>query len=451
MNPFSLSTLSPPASSPPDPCAPPPRRRADLLDDDDFLAALDLARKLARAAGHDTLGLAAMLAGVVFAQRGRRYRLPMFPSPSLEPVVRGIARSAGLDPDKVDELLAAPADPRPMKLAGPLREVLGRKRRGRLASLRGALLRAIDPVTGCLLDDRLRELYPYAQALEPQAEPECIGPAHYALAALEMVEGGAPCFGPALARHLREHAGVLEAWAEARRWVRGAPVRSTDLLALDGDCARSLRACALGPQGEHGVDILAIVNRGITEALEHEQQQRVALHEAGHAVVSLQLRPGWRIAELSIEARGNGLGRLRYRDDNPRQALANTRADLLAALAVDLAGRAAQRHAAGDEGIDCGAADDLEQATRRAWQAVTRHGFDDSFGPVSLAAVPAGQAGWLGQQAGLRVRALLADAERRANEIVESNWPQVQALAEALLDMETLSEDDVIAIVHPDH
>src|SRR5690606_29635665 len=144
--------------------------------------------------------------------------------------------------------------------------------------------------------------------------------------------------GPALARHLREHAGVLEAWAEARRWVRGAPVRSTELLALDGNCARSLRACALGPQGEHGVDIFSVVNRGISEALEHEQQKRVALHEAGHAVVSLPLRPGWRITELSFESRGNRLVRLLYRDDNPRQALADTRADLLASLAVDLAG-----------------------------------------------------------------------------------------------------------------
>jgi len=122
---------------------------------------------------------------------------------------------------------------------------------------------------------------------------------------------------------------------------------------------------------------------------------------------------------------------------------------------VKLGGRAAERLVRGE--ASTGAADDLASATALATQMIREFGLSDAIGPVSYAAPPAGhpalaaQRGysehtqWLVDQ---EVSALLTRAEARALELLTRHKEALTQLTTALLDQETITGDQVRALVH---
>ncbi len=125
-------------------------------------------------------------------------------------------------------------------------------------------------------------------------------------------------------------------------------------------------------------------------------------------------------------------------------------------LAVRLGGRAAERLIRGE--ASTGAADDLASATALATQMVSEFGLSDKIGPVSYAGPPAqlhpalaAQRGysehtqWLVDQ---EVSALLTKAETRARELLTRHQQALTQLTTALLDQETITGDQVRALVH---
>lgn len=96
-----------------------------------------------------------------------------------------------------------------------------------------------------------------------------------------------------------------------------------------------------------------------------------------------------------------------------------------------------------------GSKTDLEQATEQAWRCISRCGFDDQVGPLSLRAIArGGGAGspWLHELAQRRLQALMAEADLKVARLVDAHWPRIERLANALAERETLSECDVIVV-----
>ena len=209
--------------------------------------------------------------------------------------------------------------------------------------------------------------------------------------------------------------------------------------------ATEISSCLLDSTAE-GLPILNALNLGLNSAVNIFRRKKTAYHEAGHAVVSSVLRPELPVVRVSIVQSGDALGVTSYDPNSPFWSMV-TQSDLRGALAVALAGRAAEQIKFGIDQADSGASSDLTQATRRAWEAITRWGLDEEFGPVDLSVLAensGGAGGALQAEAQLRVRSLLKEADEKAKRTLTANWRQIEALVAVLLEKGEVDYHDFI-------
>ncbi len=116
--------------------------------------------------------------------------------------------------------------------------------------------------------------------------------------------------------------------------------------------------------------------------LTEEERYRIAIHEAGHALVGAQLS-GRKVVEVSVRNRPTGagttsLGLTQFADDRSNVILAS---DLLYAIATNLAGSAAEEVVLGERSAGAGGSSDsdLARATELAWDFHARYGFGKSI------------------------------------------------------------------------
>src|SRR5581483_10667272 len=181
-----------------------------------------------------------------------------------------------------------------------------------------------------------------------------------------------------------------------------------------------------------------------------EDRRRTAYHEGGHAIVGM-LTPGADpVRKVSIIPRGLALGvtfaapesdRFNYREP-----------ELLAKIKVALGGRAAEEVVFGE--ISTGAEADIQQLTEIARQMVGRWGMSDAVGPVAV--IPRdGQGPLLPGVAEVspdtqklvdeEVRRIVEQAHTEVVTLLNEHRGKLDSLAQALLEHETLDEDDAYA------
>jgi ATP-dependent Zn protease len=127
-----------------------------------------------------------------------------------------------------------------------------------------------------------------------------------------------------------------------------------------------------------------------------------------------------------------------------------SRENFLDELCVALAGRVAEQRKYGYDELDEGAQSDITAATKLAWAAITKFGLDFEFGPVDLAALSreaASSTGWLFDQAQRRLQQVLKDSLLRTETLMRDHWASVEAVALALFEKKTLTDDEVISIM----
>jgi cell division protease FtsH len=181
-----------------------------------------------------------------------------------------------------------------------------------------------------------------------------------------------------------------------------------------------------------------------------EDRRRTAYHEGGHAIVGM-LTPGADpVRKVSIIPRGMALGVTFSAPDADRFNYLEP--EIRAKIKVALGGRAAEELVLGE--ISTGAESDIEQLTALARQMVGRWGMSDALGPIS--AIPRDGSGpFLPGVAEVspetqkllddEVRRIVAEAHAEVVTLLTENRARLDALASALLDHETLDEDDAYA------
>ncbi len=118
--------------------------------------------------------------------------------------------------------------------------------------------------------------------------------------------------------------------------------------------------------------------------LSGERIRQIACHEAGHVLVAHLCGDGDRVLSVSIvPGKGVGYGLVRKKAD-PHFMLTSTRRELENAIAVKLAGRAAEEIVFGKEEISTGCAHDLAAATMVATKMVAFWGFSERLGLASI-------------------------------------------------------------------
>ena len=182
-----------------------------------------------------------------------------------------------------------------------------------------------------------------------------------------------------------------------------------------------------------------------------EERERTAYHESGHALLGM-LQPGADpVRQVSIIARGRALGVTFQSPEKDRYGFDD---DYLRGRLVGLlGGRAAEELVYG--AITTGAESDLEQATAIARQMVGRWGMSEVIGLVTvLPAEGAGPFGLMGegtiseqtrQLLDAEVRRITDECHKRALTVLTEHREQLDALAHALLEHETLDEPDAYA------
>jgi cell division protease FtsH len=224
-----------------------------------------------------------------------------------------------------------------------------------------------------------------------------------------------------------------------------------DLANLVNEAA--LLAARRGHEGVTSIDFAAALEKIVLGAerkvmMSEADRRRTAYHEGGHALVGM-LTPGADpVRKVSIIPRGPALGITFSSPDDDR--FNYTKEDLEGMIRIAIAGRAAEEIAFGD--ITTGAERDIEQLTRIARYMVGRWGMSAKVGMVAVLQ-DGDQPFVAGDGFSPRVRELVDDevlriineAHRDVVALLQSERVRLDALAEALLERETLDEDDAYA------
>nr|CAH8857348.1 unnamed protein product [Trichobilharzia regenti] len=178
-----------------------------------------------------------------------------------------------------------------------------------------------------------------------------------------------------------------------------------------------------------------------------EQTNRVsAFHEAGHALVALLTAESTPLHKVTIIPRGEAGGLTSFLQEKDMSFM--TRAQLLAQLDVLMGGRVGEELAFGTDKVTTGAANDFQKATALAQNMVKRFGFSSKLGPR---VIPDTRDGQLSQTTrdliDKEVDQLLNESLTRVRNLLSSHSKQHKLLAEALLHFETLTKDEVVAVL----
>jgi len=190
--------------------------------------------------------------------------------------------------------------------------------------------------------------------------------------------------------------------------------------------------------------------------LSAEEKQRVAYHEAGHALVAASVPGADKVHRISIIPRGIGaLGYTLQLPTEDRYLL--TRSELLDRLAVLLGGRAAEELVFGE--ISTGAQNDLEKATEIARAMVMDYGMSERLGPQTFRRrehlfldIPFRQRELLSEDTARaideEISRILREAHTRARKILEERREKLANIAKLLLEKEVLEGEELDRLLY---
>jgi cell division protease FtsH len=183
--------------------------------------------------------------------------------------------------------------------------------------------------------------------------------------------------------------------------------------------------------------------------MSEEERRRTAYHEAGHALVGMLTPDADPVRKVSIIPRGIALGITFSAPEADR--FSYDRPYLLGKIKVALGGRVAEELICGE--VTTGAQNDIKQATELARNMVGLWGMSHVIGPVTV--IPEeGQMPFPGtsdvspqtqQLVDEEVRHLLDDAHEQVTQLMSANRDRLDSLVEALLEHETLEQDEAYA------
>ena len=182
-----------------------------------------------------------------------------------------------------------------------------------------------------------------------------------------------------------------------------------------------------------------------------KERRLVAYHEAGHALIGLTLEDANKVQKVTIVPRGQAGG---YNLMTPKEeTYFQTKNQLKATISGYMGGRVAEEVFFGD--VSSGAHNDIEQATRIARMMVTELGmselgpiqYDSENGQVFLGRDYTQRSnthsGQIAYEIDVQVRKIIDECYQEATNIVEQHKEKLICIAEALLEHETLSGEDI--------
>ncbi|MBM3261583.1 ATP-dependent zinc metalloprotease FtsH [Candidatus Kaiserbacteria bacterium] len=202
------------------------------------------------------------------------------------------------------------------------------------------------------------------------------------------------------------------------------------------DLIRSIEKVMLGPERRSHV-------------LNAHEKEITAYHEAGHALVASILPHADPVHKISIISRGRAAG---YTLKLPfEETKMHSRRHFLDDIAVSLGGYVAEKLIYGD--VTTGASNDLQVLSGLARDMVARYGMSEKMGPIAYDAAGGRtlfgsgvegteQSQEVAAQIDAEVKKIVTDAHKRAEEVMVKHRKALDAIAKALVEVETLERED---------
>ncbi len=190
-----------------------------------------------------------------------------------------------------------------------------------------------------------------------------------------------------------------------------------------------------------------------TTAMTQEEKTKTAYHESGHAIAALNVPKADPLHKATIIPRGRALGMVMQLPEGDRYSISYTL--MISRLLIMMGGRVAEELKFGKENITSGASSDIQQATKLARSMVTQWGFSDKLGRVAYGenqeevflghsvARTQNVSEETAQIIDAEVRRLIDEAYSEATRILTEKKDDWIALAEGLLEYETLSGEEI--------
>ncbi|WP_208437000.1 ATP-dependent zinc metalloprotease FtsH [Bartonella taylorii] len=192
-------------------------------------------------------------------------------------------------------------------------------------------------------------------------------------------------------------------------------------------------------------------------AMTQEEKELTAYHEAGHAIVALNVPVADPVHKATIVPRGRALGMVMQLPEGDRYSMSYRW--MISRLAIMMGGRVAEELKFGKENITSGASSDIEQATKLARAMITRWGFSDLLGNVAYGdnqdevflghsvARTQNVSEETARMIDAEVRKLIDDAYKNATKILKTKRQEWFALAQGLLEYETLTGAEINEVI----
>ena len=183
----------------------------------------------------------------------------------------------------------------------------------------------------------------------------------------------------------------------------------------------------------------------------------VAYHEAGHAIVGLNLPDGAIVQKVTIIPRGSAGG---YNLITPRkEKILNSKKELMDTITSYMGGRAAEEIFFGD--VTTGASSDIQQATRIAKDMVTTYGMSD-LGPIQYNSgndsvflgrdytSASNASSQVAYEIDTAVRKIIEECHQKAKKIINANRSDLIKIADTLIEKETLTNEEIEELLNND-
>ena len=206
---------------------------------------------------------------------------------------------------------------------------------------------------------------------------------------------------------------------------------------------------------DEAIDRVMMGPAKVSRTYDDKTKKLVAYHESGHAIVGLFLDNAQVVQKVTIIPRGQAGG---YNLMTPKEEkMMDTKNDLLATITSYMGGRVAEETFFDD--VTTGASNDIERATNIAKDMVTLYGMSD-LGPIKYNSAsqnvflgrdytsPNNVSGQVAFESDQEVRKIVNLCHDKATEIIGSHKQELVRIAEALMEYETLTSEQIQRVVN---